>query len=209
MDWYRKTTWTENDQNIFFEKLNRARIHSRPQYLRIQALTLISTTNQELINEAEILLNKILDEYPEEKFEKSLTLKTLGDIYKSKNNFEKAIQYYKNSLEFEQEYPNVKTTSYLEFAELIVKTKKNKEFNYVEGILEATTSESLFPVEKYKGYAILSIINSHKKNFEKASAYEKLANENADAKTTNLQYHKYLGIVKERDSWLDKIMKRK
>lgn len=209
MDWYRKTSWNENDEKDFFEKLKRARNYSRPQYLRIQAITLISTENQNLLKVAENLLVKILEDYPEEKFEKSLTFNSLGNIYKQRNELEKAREFYRKSLNFEKEYPNVKTDSYLQFAELTIKLQKLSEYDYVRSLLEPEISESLFPIEKYKGFTILSIINSQNGNLEKAKKYENLANENANAKTTNLRYHKYLGIVKERDSWLEKLINKK
>lgn len=67
----------------------------------------------------------------------------------------------------------------------------------------------LFPIEKYKGYSILSIINNHKHNIEQAKHFAVLAEQNANKGSSGLRYHKYLGIVKNRDSWLDKLVRRK
>ena len=208
MEWYRKTSWSENDKNEFFEKLKRARDYNKAQYLLIQAGTLVSTKNPNLLDVAEGLLNKILKEFPNEKGEKSPTLNSLGNIYKIRENYEEAIKYYKKSLEFEEVFPYRITNSYLDYSELIVKTKNYEAYNYAEKILEKEIPESLFPVTKYKGFSILAIINYHKGNLKKAKIYENLAEENANAKTTDLRYHKFLGIVKKRNCWLDKLIKK-
>ena len=42
-DWFRKKTWTEEDQKDFFTKLNRARQSSKCQYLYLQACALAYT----------------------------------------------------------------------------------------------------------------------------------------------------------------------
>ena len=209
MEWYRKSTWSETDEAEFYEKLSKARKYNRAEYIKIQASTLINTENAKLLNDAEILLNKIIDEYPNEKSEMSSTLNALGRIYQIRNNFDKAIGYFRESLNFEKLYPNVITNSYLNFSELIVKNQKKEDYDYVQILLLKEVPESLFPVVKYKGYSLLSIINANNGNFQKAKEYEKLAEENANATTTNLRYHKYLGIVKKRDSWLDKLLKLK
>ena len=209
MEWYRKTSWSENDKNEFFEKLKRARDYNKAQYLLIQAGTLVSTKNPNLLDVAEDLLNKMLSEFPNERGQQSPALNSLGDIYKIRGNYDKAIECYKKSLKFEEDFPNTITNSYLDFSELIVKMQKTDEYDYAEKLLENEIPESLFPVTKYKGFTILAIINYHKGNSDKAKIYENLAEENANAKTTNLRYHKYLGLVKKRDSWLDKLIKKK
>jgi hypothetical protein len=36
VDWYRKTTWTKEDENGFFQKLKKPQKYNRPQYVIIQ-----------------------------------------------------------------------------------------------------------------------------------------------------------------------------
>jgi tetratricopeptide (TPR) repeat protein len=209
MDWYRHKTWTKADEEFFFVKLSRARKNGRAQYLKIQAIELVETKNKELLEVAEGLLNKMLTEYPENKIDKSIALHTLGDIYKAREEYEKAIDYYNQSIEFEKSYPNVQTNSYLDFSELIVKTNKTELFDYVESVLEAELPNQLFPLSKYKMYSILSVINNRNGNNQKASEYADLADENANAETSGLRYYKDLGLVKNRVSWIDKLVKKK
>jgi len=161
-----------------------------------------------LLNVAETLLNKVLTEYSEDRIERSPVLNALGNIYKLRKKYEKSIDYYKQSLEFENEFPNVITTSYLDFSELVVKTDKKESFDFTEKLLESKLDEQIFPFSKYKMCSVLSIINSSMGNSDSAKYYAELADQNAKANTSGLRYHEQLGLVKERDSWLDQLMKR-
>lgn len=208
MDWYRKKTWTNEDEEHFFAKLTRALKTSRAQYLKIQAIELIETKNTNNLDVAETLLNQMLSEYPEDKFNRSSALNSLGEIYELRNDLETALSYYKKSIEFEKEYPNVQTQSYLSYSELNIKLKNTDEFEEIQRILKPKLEESIFPIQKYKISSILSIIHKHKGEMETAKKYKAMADENANAETSGLRYHKYLGIVKERIGWLDKLVKR-
>lgn len=206
-DWYRRKTWTKNDEEEFFLKLNRARKDSRAQYLKIQAIELIETKKDNLLDIAESLIFKIFSDFPDNRIDKAQSLCTLGDIYRERKNFDKAMDYYKQAIKFEAEYPNVKTQAYLSFSELAVKNKKISEYDFVEKLVSFRVKGSFFPIEKYKDFSILSIISGYNKKFEDAKNYAKIAEENATALTSDLQKHKNLGLVKKRDNVLDDLVK--
>ncbi|WP_289657900.1 hypothetical protein [Flavobacterium panacagri] len=208
-DWYRKKTWTKEDEEHFFSKLARARKDGRAQYLKIQAIVLVETKEPELLNIAKELLQKILDEYPNDNFNKSSVYNTFGEIFSLEKNIEKSLQYYKKSIDFEEVYPNVQTGSYLGYSELIIKNQLTHEYLNVEKILEDKISGLLFPIEKYKVFSILAILNYHNSKKEIAKEFAKLANENAQTETSGLRYHKHLGIVSERDVFLEQILNKK
>lgn len=207
MDWFRRKTWTQNDEEEFFAKLKRARKEGRPQYLKIQGIELIEIKDEKLLYVAEMLLNKVLTDYPDDNFNKSSTLHSLGVIYKLRNDLDKALHYYKESLDFEKIYPNVITQSYIDFSELVVKTKKEEYYDYVEDILEKKFPFESFPVSKYKIALLLAYLNKVKNHDKKTKHYLDIAEENANAETSGLRYHKHLGLVKERNSWLEKLLR--
>jgi len=209
LDWYRKKTWTKKDEEHFFAKLNRAHKTSRAQYLKIQAIELIETKNTNNLDIAETLLNQMLSEYPEDNFNKSSALNSLGEIYELRNDLEIALSYYKKSIEFEKEYPNVQTQSYLSYSELNIKLKNTDKYEEIKRILGPKLEESIFPIQKYKISSILSIIYKHNGEIELAKKFKEIADENANSETSGLRYHKYLGIVEKRIGWLDKLVKRK
>jgi tetratricopeptide (TPR) repeat protein len=208
-DWFRRKTWTKTDEEEFFVKLGRARKDGRAQYLKIQAIELVETNDPELLKVAETLLNKMLAEYPEDNSNKSSALHTLGDIYRQFENYEQAIIYYKQALDFEIIYPKVTTQAYLDYSELVIKSGYTDYFDQVESILLNRQMDILFPIEKYKVNSILSIINNYKNNQDRAKYFADLAEQNANAETSGLKYHKYLGVVTKRDAWLDKLVRKK
>ena len=202
-DWYRRKTWTKTDEEEFFAKLNRARKDGRAQYLKIQAIELIETKDKKLLKVAENLLLKMLTEYPDDDFNKGSALHSLGDIYKLRDDFQNAIKYYKQALDFEKIYPNVITQAYLDYSELVVKTGGTASFNDVEQILLERQPTLLFPIEKYKVNSLLSVINKQNKRHNEAKRFAVLADQSANAETSGLRYHKYLGVVTDRDTLLD------
>ena len=208
-DWYRRKTWTNIDEDEFFAKLGRARKDGRAQYLKIQAIELVSTKNIELLKVAKTLLKKMLAEYPNDNFNKGSALHTLGNIYRQLDDYDIAIDFYKQALDFELIYPNVRTQAYLDYSELIIKTGKIEKYNEVEKILLDRYEGLLFPIERYKVNSIMSIINKEKNRMDKAKHYAELAEKNATSEISELQYHKNLGVVKERENWLDKLVESK
>lgn len=206
IDWYRRKTWTKTDEEEFFAKLSRARNDGRAQYLKIQAIELVATKDKKLLKIAETLLNKMLTEYPDDNFNKGSALHTLGNIYRELEEEKTAIDYYKKALDFEIVYPNVKTQAYLDYSELIIKTNKTSSFGELEKILLERQPKLLFPIEKYKVNSILSIINKFNGNKELANLYAGLAEQNATVEISGLRYHKNLGVVKERETWLDQLL---
>jgi len=209
IDWYRQKKWSRTDEEFFFAKLGRARKDGRAQYLKVQAIELVETKDPKLLDVAESLINKLFSEYPDDRFNRASALVTLGKIYQLKNDDNKAIDYYKQAIDFEIIYPQVQTQAYMYFSELVIKLKKVELYDIAEKLLINKMPHTLFPIEKYKGYSILSIISTHKHSTEQAAHFEALAEQNANKETSGLRYHKYLGIVKDRDNWLDKLVQRK
>lgn len=209
MEWYRRKSWTKKDKEEFFNHLNRARKYNRAQYLKVQAIELIDTNDPDLLEVAKALLIQMLDEYPGENIEISPALKALGDIYRKQNQIEKSLKFYKKSIDFEEIYPNVRTQSYLEYSELIIKTEKTDKYDFVKEIILKRLNSLIFPLEKYKTALILSIIYKKENDIKSAKIYKNIAEENANKETSGLQYHKYLGVVKDRDKLLDELVNSK
>lgn len=207
-EWYRQKSWSKEEEDYFFNKLGRARKDGRAQYLKIQAIELVETKEEKLLEVAEFLLNQVLSEYSDDRFNRPGTLVTLGNIYQLRNNHDKAIDYYKQAIDFETIYPQVQTQAYLYFSELVVKYRKTELYEVAENVLMKKMQEALFSIEQYKGYSILSIINNQKHNKVQAKYFAALAEQNANKESSGLRYHKYLGIVKGRGSWLDKLVRK-
>lgn len=207
-DWYRRKSWSKTDEEEFFAKLSRTRKDGRAQYLKIQAIELVETKEPQLLEVAKELLSKVLNEYPEDNLNKASVYNTFGDVFKLESDIEKAIEYYKNAIDFEKIFPNVITQASLNYAELIVKNQFESLYPTAEEILQAKIPRLLFPNEKYMVFSLLAIINSFNSNDDIAKKYTELANENAQSQTSGLRYHKNLGLVSERDSVFEKLIKK-
>jgi tetratricopeptide (TPR) repeat protein len=212
-EWYRRKTWNKTDEEEFFAKLRRARKSGQAQYLKIQAIELIETKGKLQLDAAEILLNKVLTGYPDDKIERSQTLNSLGEIYVLRENYDKALDYFRQALNFEKVFPNIKTTAYLNFSETVVRTEKTELYGEAENILtEEIKKDTLkFPAQNYIMYSVLSIISEFKGDLEDAKKFAELAKKNATTGTNTLwnPRKRNIGIVKERKTWLDKLVNRK
>lgn len=205
-EWYRKTTWTKTDEEEFWGKIKRSRSpYNKSQFIRLQAYELYHTKKSKLVKVAELLLLKLLAEYRDDS-QVGSAYDLLGNIYCEYGDFEKAISYYKDAIDFESVYPNSTTNAYLNYSELIVKNGKIESYNYVEELLEIRLKHITFPFQFYTAYSILSIINKHNGNIDKAVLYAALANDNAAKESSGFRYHKTLGLVTERDRELDNLV---
>ena len=81
-DWFRKTSWTREDREDFFERLSRSRKYNRAQYLRIQASYLAENGNIELLNAALELLEMLFTQYPD-RTEMALAYASKGRVFAS------------------------------------------------------------------------------------------------------------------------------
>ena len=212
-DWYRRKTWTKTDEEEYFTKLGRARKDSRPQYLRVQAIELIETKDEYLLQVAEKLLHQLLTDYPDNRIEKSQAYNSLGDIYKVRDDFEQALVFFKKSIDFEKEFPNVRTGSYLGFSEVVIRANKTELYDYVESLLTEEINSKIFkfPSQNYIIYSVLSVINDYKGNDGLAKHYSDLAEKSATANSNGLwnPQKKKWGLVSNRINWLDKIVRKK
>lgn len=210
MTWYTKNTWTVEDEEEFFTRLTRAREYNRPQYLKTQAFALIETKEPELLNVAESLIIKMLGEYPNDTFNKSSALDMLGELYQQRGIYQTALKYYEESINFENDNPDSpQTPSFLSYSELIIKTQQTDKYSTVENLLFDRMDSVILPVQKYKIASILSVIYQSKNDKKLAKHYAEIAEKNATAETSGFRYHRVLGLVKQRVSWLDKLVKRK
>lgn len=202
-DWFRQINWNKEIEAYFFKKLARARRESRAQYLKIQALELIKTQNLTVLFVAEKLIQKLLSDYPENDIDRAQCFLSLGDISSLQGDSYSSLMYYRLAIVHEEIYPNVITNAYLDFAEIVIKLKKEEFYSLVQSLVLNRVKNSLFPIEKYMSYSFLSIIDFRKGNYIDGCRFSALAEHYASAKTTDLRYHRYLGIVSKREQWIE------
>jgi cytochrome c-type biogenesis protein CcmH/NrfG len=96
-DWYRAPTWNAAASDTFEQRLRRARAGNRPQYLRIQAVTLLESADPNDRQAAIALLHRLLDQYPEN-FEVPFAHELLAEAYRADGDLDRAEQHLRRCL---------------------------------------------------------------------------------------------------------------
>src|SRR5687767_401449 len=148
LEWFRRTTWTDQDREDFDARLKRSRdAGNKAQYLRIQAFHLAEVGNEECSIE---LLDRLFVEYPvkgelaQAHNQKASSLARLGKIAA-------AIEEYRAALQAERDFPNVRTNAWLDFGWLVVENQLSDLYDEVLRILKEFRDESglKFPASEY------------------------------------------------------------
>ena len=154
-DWYRRRTWSEEDQTAFFERLHRSRgPRNKAQYARIQASCLESVG---LLEQALDLLDLVLREWPEPfelacvYWQRATCNEQLGNVHDSADNFRLA-------LAAEREFPNRQTLARLDFAWFIVTKKLRSLYDEALELLEGDPHRPVFPVDHFRTGAVRALI---------------------------------------------------
>src|SRR5262245_61553605 len=128
IEWFRRSTWTDQDREEFNARLARSRGSSnKSQYLRIQASHLADAG---LHADAIELLDRLLTDYPEKieiasaHLQKANSLRILGQTGL-------AIDEYRAALHAERGFPNVKTGTWLDFGWFVVENQRTDLYGEV------------------------------------------------------------------------------
>ena len=98
-DWFRAPTWTTEDRDTFEQRLRRARESNRPQYLRVQAVTLLDSESADARDRqaAITLLHRLLDQYPDN-WQVPVAHELLGKAYWADRDLDRAEQHLRRCL---------------------------------------------------------------------------------------------------------------
>jgi tetratricopeptide (TPR) repeat protein len=198
-DWYRCTDWNEQTETEFFRRLKRAR-HQKPQYLVIQAGTLVSTGRRELAATALNLIELFVrDHY--EPFFASGALHTKAQALLILERWEEAYQAFEDALEARRAMPNVIHNTWLEYPLTIARRRARDRYHRALEVLDEFVSPSalVFPLQQFHYFATLALISADEGDREGASRWAK----NALAATTKqspFSRHSDVGLVGMTDA---------
>lgn len=198
-DWFRKKTWSQHDQDDFWTHLNRSKIRSRAQYLRIQTAE-IQEFNPKVAIE---LIKHLILNYPEP-FELAQAYLQLAECYIKMEKRKEAINAFMSSFQAERDFPNVKTNAYLDFGIFIIINELKELYSDADKILDEFTTDHLFAIHKYQYNTIKAVINYEKGEIAKAQTYAQHAFHAAVQTHSGLRYHPSVGIVKKQDALLER-----
>jgi len=174
-DWFRTPDWDVVAREAFEKRLARARPHNRSQYLRIKALSLREAG---LVSEAERLLVRVLEEYPDA-FDVPFCLELLGDLAAEDGRLEEAIQRYGQALEAEPHASGTTGTVQISIAEALVRLGRLDEA--VTMLLEADDEATVFHSALFRYRATFAEAAHGLGDTENARAHARAALELLDA----------------------------
>jgi len=181
-DWYRNQNWNKNIENEFFIKLNRAR-NQRDQYIVIQALTLSRS-----YPEVSLRLIDLYFETRKDDFEQVRALLARAESFLELEDISKYIDTCHEIMLRENEFPNHKTNTYVQYPYNVATRKLQSEYEYASDILEQNFDQLTFPLDLFMWYAAKAII-------EQSAEYAKKALEAAEVKLSGFRFHQDVGLV--------------
>jgi tetratricopeptide (TPR) repeat protein len=196
-DWCRRTTWTAQDQKEFFDRNARSRgDHSKAQYLRIQACTLLDTGQPDLIESALQLLEQSCSDYPNA-MDRALALQAAGECCEALGRTEQAIVHYLRALDREREFPGIRSNAAFLLAKIVV--EHDRRDLYTKALAAAESyGAPVFPWHAYFLNGLRAAVAQEKGDLSTARAHAKLALEASAIRDTGLSHGRgHLGTVRD------------
>jgi hypothetical protein len=199
-DWYRRTTWTEDDQREFFARNARSRgPDSKEQYVRIQAETLLGTRRPNLAEAALTLLEQNLRDYPTALF-RAATFDAAGRCCASLGKVDEAVAYFRNALSREKEFPGLGTNACFHFAKLVVEAKRENLYDEALSAAEGF-GHPVFPAHAYYLNGIRAVVAARDGDGGLAQVHATTALHAAAVRDTGLSHDRgHLGTVADRST---------
>lgn len=197
-DWYRSSSWSEKDRESFEAKFARTRKSSRSQYLSIQAWCLF---NAGLIYESLALINRKLSDYPDS-FNLSSAYLLRAMCYAALDKTDLAIENFRLSIQTEREFPNVRTTVSLDFAQFVVENDLIDLFDEALSVLrDLNDLRNGYPLHQYMHYGLEACLLDGL-GLDGAIESVELARQAAAKRSSGFRNHPKLLLVEEEPDWL-------
>lgn len=212
-EWFRKESWSLEDESDFFAHLKRARTsYNKAQYLNIQAVTLNSMKDLNLAAAAITLAQKCIDDFPEERSQTAHSYCIIGESYEQLGKIEDAVSAYLKCIETQRKFPNFLTNAPTKFAMLVVRHKLIEQYASAAEILNEYKRFNYFPFELFQHWGCLAIIADQSGYENDAKLFAGLALDAAHQLHSGFAHHPDLGLVADRSSdfykQLEEIAKR-
>lgn len=200
-EWYRSPDWTAEAQAHFENKLRRAREWSRPQYLRIKALSLLEASDHEGQEAGRELLRRVLREYADNGLEVVFAHELLGRAYRRARKYPEAEGHFRACIGLCESRGTRSGTSGLcdlTLVELILETAETAKYAEADAFLDylAEHPEHLpFNGDIFRFYAARARLAHRLAQPEKAASYAEVALNFAGIKEPQLSRHPTIGLV--------------
>jgi tetratricopeptide (TPR) repeat protein len=198
-EWFRKASWSPEDEADFFARLQRARLTSRAQYLRIQAIHLSNTGSPALLEAAVVLLDRFILSYPHDVFiaqAHTQRANCLADLERPSE----AVEAFRAAFSAMRRFPSVRPNTETDFGLFVVERHLQPLYDEALALLDEFDHASPFPLDVYCRQGIRAILNARKGRLDVAAPAAARALKAAGRQTSGLRYHPNLGLVEDRSS---------
>jgi hypothetical protein len=211
-DWFRLTTWTDDDQAAFWARWKRSRTpFHKAQYLRVQAWTLIGQADPALIRCGIELGRRMLNEFPDQRTETATVQHAIGHGLVKLGSLEAALEAFRSAAKTERTYPNVQVGAELSFA-MLVAANDMTSFDVEAGELldewRAKVKGGSLPYPIFIDAGARAVFAAHRGETADAARWARAALEQADRTTSGLQYHADFGLVPKHDPMVQSLLAR-
>jgi hypothetical protein len=205
-DWFRKTTWSPQNEADFERPWKRCRTDwNRFQYLSIQAGHLIAA-NPPLYADGLKLLERALTQFHQPVgIANALGLK--ARCVHALDAFDAAVPIYRQALEFEKSYPQARTRLWVEFPWEIVKARKHDLFEEALRWLDfPQATDVVFPIDRFQKATALAMIAKYRGDLGSAKVQAEEAFRAAGMSHSPFPNHKKIGLVVHIEPWAEEAL---
>jgi hypothetical protein len=195
-DWYRAPTWAAAAGDTFEQRLRLARPYNRPQYLRIQAVTLLESGDPHDRQAAIALLHRLLDQYPEH-FEVPFAHELLAQAYRAEGDLALAEHHLRHCMAtWPPSRSGTTGLADLTLAELLVEGGDPAGFREAAALLDASelASHLVFHAQVFRYYLVRARL-ADRVGDPRRRAYAQHALQVAAITTPQFPRHPDVGLV--------------
>ena len=206
-DWYRKTTWTPDDQQAFFDKLSRAKSWSAPQYAAIQAYCLADVGTRKLAEAALDLLGMVIERWLDDPIIESVHLERAKCLIRLER-CEEAVEAFRNALRVGKQKPHGSNTTAALDSGMFAVCHGREDLH--DEVLDAFPEWSTltFPIHRYQHSVVLAIISDSCGYREEARRFAQRALEAAAVTHSGFGYHPKVGLLDKPEPQIHKRVQR-
>jgi tetratricopeptide (TPR) repeat protein len=211
-EWFRGPEWDKETQELFEDKLKKSRgSYNKSQYILIKGGYLLRSKDIFRESEGCRLMERLINEYPNEVSHVMSAYEQLGDYYFSKGENEKAESNYRRSISFYKNNGRSGTSGIgdIKLAETVFNAGKSNYYQELYYLLtekfKQTGGQLMLNDEIFRYYSVLAKISSALEKKEEAKEYARKALSFAENKDPQLDNYPQFNIVNLSDEELNKL----
>lgn len=213
-DWYRNTEWSDQIESEFEARLKRSRGNSnKAQYLRIQASYLLDSSKTENQKKGIQLMERVINDYPEETFSTIHGHEQLGDYFLKNGDYEQAEKHFRIVTDYYHSNTRSGTTGLadLKLSETILlseqEDKLQEAYELSTSKFEETGGNLLMNNQKFYYATLMANLCVRMGEIEEASSYANSALQLSTITEPQFNRHKTVGIIEADTNTLERLKK--